>query len=54
MEWLDELLTSTPELLLIPLFFIVVFFAMAFRRSHLKHLEQMDKIQNDFNPYNKS
>jgi len=53
MEWLDELFGSNPALLLIPLFVIVVFFAIAFRRSHLKHLEQIDKIQNDFNPYTK-
>ncbi len=49
-DWLGELITAYPALLLIPLVIVITIFAIATRRSHLKHIEEMDKIQNNFDP----
>jgi hypothetical protein len=48
MEWLNNFFTQEPLSLAIPVVIIIAIFVYAARRAHIKHLERIRKIDENY------
>lgn len=50
MEWLSNFFTEEPFSIIIPIFIIVTVFIYAARRAHIKHIERIKQIDEQYLP----